>query len=109
MTGGGKGCVSFLSPRVGARGGRQAMGGRAIGWDGGKNLQTRRMSPVGESEGEARSGWVGKREEALFAATLRGGGGGGEQEMSHPPPRPRPPGGWCRSARCMSGKFSKFS
>jgi hypothetical protein len=71
--------TSYL-PGWGPEGGRQAMGGRAIGWDGGKNLQARRMLPVGESEGKARCGWVGKGKWLLpEAMPRRKGDGGGSQ------------------------------
>ena len=56
-----------------ARGGGQAMGGRAIGWDGGKNLRAYRMSPEGESKGIARCGWVGERKAALAEMTPEDG------------------------------------
>jgi hypothetical protein len=68
--------TSYL-PGWGPEGGRQAMGGRAIGWDGGKNLQTHRMSPVGESEGDAGVGGWARKIVALFGAAPWGDGGGG--------------------------------
>jgi len=90
MTGEDEGCVGFLSPEVRARGGGQAMGGRAIGWDGGKNLLARRMSPEGESKDEARSGWVGERNAALVVAMPENGDVVVDLEVRHPPPRPAP-------------------
>jgi hypothetical protein len=60
------------------------MGGRAIGWDGGKTPPDHRMSPVEESD-IGRSGWVGKRANGdAGGSAVENDGGGGEWEWAPP-------------------------